>query len=128
MAKYSFCQVILVIRARRGKNFPLYVVVLEELTLLFFLSDNFNYARWMIVHIRDMKSLPDSSKDEFEKCSHWILSKTTNKFFTIPFDQGHEQENKIVKGSGDVIGLAKNPDAFRRWMLSGPEMARRLKV
>ena len=69
----------------------------------------------MPVHISDMKSLPD------------ILSENTNKFSTMPFDPGHEQENKIVKGSNGVIGLTVNPDAVRRWMLSEPEMARLLK-
>lgn len=74
-----------------------------------------------------MKSLPDTIKDEFENFSHWVLSKTSNKFSAIPFDQAHEQENKIVKGSGGAVGLTENPVAFRRWMLSGPEMSRLLK-
>ena len=81
----------------------------------------------MPVHIRDMKSLPKAIKEEFEKHSHWVLSKTTNKFSTIPFDQAHEQENKVVKGSGGAIGLTENPIAFRRWILSGPELARLVK-
>jgi len=32
-----------------------------------------------------------------------------------------------VKGVGGAIGLTQNPSACRRWMLSGPEMARLLK-
>ena len=48
-------------------------------------------------------------------------------FSAIPFDQGHEQENKIVKRSDGIIGMTENPDAFRRWMLSEPEIARLLK-
>ena len=55
-----------------------------------------------------MKSLPDTINDEFERCSHWVLSKTTNKFSAIPFDQAHEQENKIVKGLGGALGLTQN--------------------
>ena len=119
--------ILIFIRAHREKNFPLYVEVLEELTPLFFALDHVNYSRWMPVHIRDMKSLPDTIKDEFENFSHWVLSKTSNKFSAIPFDQAHEQENKIVKGSGGAVGLTENPVAFRRWMLSGPEMSRLLK-
>ena len=45
-------------------------------------------------------------------------------FSSIPFDQAHEQDNKIVKSSGGVIGITNNPAALRRWMLSGPELAR----
>ena len=119
--------ILIFIRAHREKNFSLYVEVLEELTPLFFALDHVNYSRWMPVHIRDMKSLPETINNEFEKSGHWVLSKTTNKFSTIPFDQAHEQENKIVKGSGGAVGLTENPTAFRRWMLSGPEIARLLK-
>ena len=35
-------------------------------TPLFFALEHVNYSRWMPVHIRDMKSLPDTIKDEFE--------------------------------------------------------------
>lgn len=71
-----------------------------------------------------MKSLPDPIKDEFERQCHWVLSKTKNLFSSISFDQAHEQENADVKGSGGCIGLTENPIAFRRWMLSGPELVR----
>ena len=54
-----------------------------------------------------MKSLPNTVKDEFEKCSHWVLSKTMNKFSAIPFDQAHEQENKIRV----AVGLTEKPVA-----------------
>ena len=86
----------------------------EELTPLFFALDHVNYSRWMSVHTRDVKSLPQTTKNEFEKCGHWVLSKTTNKFSTIPFDQAREHENKIVKSSGGVAGLTENPAATRR--------------
>ena len=111
-------------RAHREKNFPLYVEALEKLTPLFFALDHVNYSRWTPVHIRDMKFLPSPIRDEFEKQGHWVLSKTNNKFSAIPIDQAHEQENAFVKGSGGCIGLTENPAAFKRWMLSGPELAR----
>ena len=76
------------------------------------------------MHIRNMRSLPTSIKDEFEKQGHWVLFKTKNKFSAIPFDQAHELETKIVKGSGGAVGLTENPTAFRRWMLAGSEIAR----
>ena len=80
-----------------------------------------NYARWMSVHIHDMKSLPEPIKEQFENQCHWVLSKTNNTFSSIPIDQAHEQENARVKDSGGCIGLTENPVAFRRWMLSGPD-------
>jgi len=68
-----------------------YVEVLEALTLLFFALDHVNYAKWLPVHIRGMKCLPSSIRDEFEKQCHWILSKTNNKFSAIPVEQFEEQ-------------------------------------
>ena len=119
--------VLIFIRAHREKNFPLHVEVLDQLMPLFFALDHVNYSRWMSVHIRDMKSLPEPIKKEFKQESHFVLSKSPNKFSSIPFDQAHEQENKIVKGSGGAVGLTENPSAFRKWMLSGPEMGRILQ-
>ena len=54
--------ILIFVRAHRERNFHLYVNVLEELALLFFALDHVNYARWLPVHIRDMKSLPPQSK------------------------------------------------------------------
>ena len=42
----------------------------------------------------------------------------------MAIDQAHEQNNAMVKGDGGAVGLTENPNALRRWMLSGPEMAR----
>ena len=42
-----------------------------------------------------------------------MLSKTGNRFSAIPFDQAHEQENKVVKSAGGAVGLTENPVAFR---------------
>ena len=81
--------------------------------------DHVNYSRWVPVHIRDMKSLPSP---EFAVQYHWILSKT-NTIISRQF-QAHEQENAFLKGAGGLVGLTENPTAFRRWMLSGPELAR----
>ena len=116
--------ILVFVRAHREKNFSLYVKVLEKLAPLFFALDHVNYAQWMSVHIHDMKSLPEPIKEQFENQCHWVLSKTNNTFSSIPIDQAHEQENARVKGSGGCIGLTENPVAFRRWMLSGPELVR----
>ena len=117
--------ILIFCRAHRQKKFPLYVEALEQLIQFFFAMDHTNYARRASVHIRDMKSLPESTKEEFIRNGKWVVSKTKkNVFFSIPFDQAHEQENKIVKSSGGVIGITNTPAALRRLMLSGPEFAR----
>lgn len=100
----------------------LYVESLEALAPWFFALDHTNYARWIPIHIRDMKSLPASIKQQFKDC--WVVQKTKNKFSSIPIDQAHEQNNAVLKGSGGMIGLTENPSAFRKWMIAGPEQAR----
>ena len=45
-------------------------------------------------------------------------------FSGIAIDQAHEQNNASVKGDGGGVGLTENPAALRRWMVTGPEMAR----
>jgi hypothetical protein len=105
--------ILIFVRAHRERNFSLYVQVLEKLCPIFFALDHPNYARWAPIHVRDMKSLPDPIKEAFAKEQHWVLSKTTKKFSAIPFDQAHEQENRIIKGSGGAVGLTENPVAFR---------------
>ncbi len=105
--------ILMFVRAHREKCFSLYVQVLEELVHLFFALDHVNYARWVPVHLRDMRSLPTSIRKEFEDQQHWVLSKTRNKFSSMPIDQAHEQMNKTVKSVGGAVGLTENPSAFR---------------
>lgn len=50
--------------------------------------------------------------------------KTAHRFSAIAIDQGHEQNNGAAKDEGGAVGLTENPAALRRWMVSGPEMAR----
>ena len=52
-----------------------------------------------------MEHLPSSVYEQFEECGQWVIRKTTNHFSAMPIDQCHEQNNKIVKGSGGAVGL-----------------------
>ena len=115
------------IRSHREGNSALYVESLKALVPCFFALDHHNYACWISVHIRDMESIPAPILQEFEEHSHWVFRKTMNRFSTIPIEQAHEQNNEVVKGSGDAIGLTEYPSAFRKWMVAGPEQARLLK-
>ena len=57
--------VLIFIRAHGEKNFPLYVKDLDALMFMFFAVDHYSYSRWVSVHIRDMKSLPEDVKEDF---------------------------------------------------------------
>ena len=60
---------------------------------------------------------------QFEK-GLFTVHKSPRRFSAIAIDQAHEQNNGMVKGDGGAVGLTENPSALRRWMISGPEMAR----
>ena len=57
-----------------------------------------------------MKSLPSAVNEDLAQ--FWVLQKTSHKFSCMPIDQGHEQNNKLVKGSGGAVGLFENPVAL----------------
>ena len=114
------------IKSLRAADFKLYVDVLYKMLPWFFAMNHSNYARWLSVHLRDMRSLDQKVPDvaaEFKK-GLFTVNKTPKRFSAIAIDQAHEQNNGMVKGDGGAVGLTENPNALRRWMLSGPEMAR----
>ena len=71
-----------------------------------------------------MKSVTGEVLDLLKSC--WVFQKTNNRFSSIPIDQAHEQNYKIIKDIGGVIGLTEKPNALKKWMVSGPEQARLL--
>ena len=59
---------------------------------------------------------------EFRK-GNFVVQKSHRAFSSIPIDQAHEQNNKVVKGDGGAIGLTENPSQLLRWMICGPEVS-----
>jgi len=115
--------VLTFIRSLRERNFTLYTDSLMALVPYFFALDRSNYARWLPVHIDDMLLLKMKAPDvasKFQK-GHFCLQKTLRAFSSIPLDQAHEQNNKLVKDDGGAVGLTENPTQLLRWMLCGPE-------
>lgn len=92
----------------------------------FFSLDHHHYARWIPVHLRDMVTLNGTHPETFGEFlkGNFVVKKTTHSFSSIAIDQAHEQNNASVKGDGGTVGLTENHAALRRWMVSGPEMAR----
>ena len=104
----------------------MYLDAVTELAPWFFALDRTNYARWIPVHLRDMMNLASKHPDVYREFSagHFTAQKTRRVFSAIPFDQAHEQNNAHVKDDGGAVGLTEDPNALRRWMVSGPEVAR----
>ena len=116
----------ILVRSLRISDYQMYIDSLVEIASWFFAMNHTNYARWLPVHIRDLKQLGaqhPAVEDAF-KAGKFTVKKTQRRFSAIPIDQAHEQNNKIIKGDGGAVGLTENPSALRRWMVAGPEVAR----
>ena len=58
---------LIFIKAHRTKDLDLYIETLDALVIWFFALDKYNYARWVPIHLRDLKSLTSSAKEHLEK-------------------------------------------------------------
>ena len=118
--------VLIYIRAISEADFELYVDALTQIVPWFFALDQIHYTRWIPVHLRDMVTLKDVHPTVFAEFmkGNFVVKKTERRFSAIAIDQAHEQNNASVKDDGGAVGLTENPAALRRWMVSGPEMAR----
>ena len=113
------------LKSLRLADFGVYVDVYKMLPWFFALNHT-NYARWLPIHVRDMRELDSKAPAVAEafKQGLFTVTKTRRRFSCIAIDQAHEQNNAMVKDDGGAVGLTENASALRRWMLSGPEMAR----
>ena len=70
-----------------------------------------------------MKSLKEapSVATEFVE-GHFVVQKSHCAFSSIPIDQAHEQNNRIVKGDKGAISLTENSCQLLCWMVCGPEI------
>ena len=118
--------VLMFVKALRTADFSLYVDSLTKLAPWFFCLDHINYARWVPIHIQDMVNLNEAHPNIAGKFNNgnFTFCKTKRMFSSIAIDQAHEQHNAIVKGDGGAVGLTQNPEAFKCWLVAGPEMAR----
>ena len=90
-----------------------------------FALDHLNYARWLSVRLKDLKSLSLTNPTTYAAFlkGNFLVTKTLRNFSSIPINQAHEQ-NKLVKEDGGAIGLTKNTAEVTCWMICGPETAR----
>lgn len=118
--------VLVYVRVIREGDFTLNVNALTKIVPWFFALDHTNYTRWIPVHLRDMVTLKDVHPKVFAEFlkGNFVVKKTAHRFSDIAIDQGHEQNNAAVKDDGGAVGLTESPAALKRWMVSGPEMAR----
>ena len=74
----------------------------------------------MTVHIKDMRTLPESVDKLFDE-GQWVFSKTAEPFSFISLDQANEHSEK---GSGGIVGLQQDKKLLQRWTIVSPELVR----
>ena len=105
------------------ETFDLFNCTVDTMLSWAFALDHINYARWMSVFICNLKSL--YGKDVYnEFCKgHTSVKKSNRAFSSIGEDHAHEQNNKIIKGDGGVIGIFDHDKALLEWAVCGPAVA-----
>ena len=98
------------IGAFRSGDWIGYLAALEKMIKYFFAHDLLNYARLMPVHLAQMNALETDDPQTWEalKSGDFVVSKSqvpNTKLFT---DQALEQEIKVLKSCGGMIGLSQN--------------------
>ena len=93
----------------------------------FFTFDQYNYARWITVHIQDLLTLPVTCPQVYQefiegKCVVQISNKESSR---IHYDHAHEQSNKTIKSISGPINFENraDDDLQRRREVAGPEVA-----
>ena len=90
-----------------------------------FALDHTHYARWMSIFLKDLQLIPSKYPSIFEefKRGYFTVKNGNRKFSNIGVDQGHEQNNKLIKIEGGAIGIFDNPKTLLRWAVAGPIVA-----
>ena len=112
---------LIYIRSICEGDFEPYIDSVTKLIPWMIALDHTDYARWMSIHIRDMMNLSSKHPEvlaEFKE-GKFVVHNTVKSFSAIAFDQCHQQNNVVVKGTGDLTG---NPHG--RWMVAGTEISR----
>ena len=123
---YLELSILIYVRSVREANFNMCLDALTDIVLWFFVLDHIHYAQWILVHLHDMAELPQQHPEIYNefKAGHFTVQKSKRAFSAIPLDQEHEQNNARVEGDRGAVGLTDNPSALRRWMVTGPDVAR----
>ena len=100
------------VRSLQEGNFKLHLEVVNLLLSRFFLFNHIHYARWMTVHWFDLYHLESTFPDVFEQFSkgNFSFQKSNREFSRMGLDQIHEQNNRVIKGSGGASALLNKED------------------
>ena len=110
-------------------DFKNFLECLKALIPWFFALDHTHYSRWIPIFVQDLSSLEANNKETYDAFvkSFFTIGKTSRVFSNMGIDQAHEQNNKILKDDGGIIGILDNPTALLKWAICGPVICEMLK-
>lgn len=112
---------LLFIRSSREGDWELHLSSLDNMTKYFFAHDQINYARLVPLYLATMNELLSEDVPSWNYLKeNFSISKSNIPFTSIGSDHALEQENKVMKVTGGIIGLTQNPAALYRFCLVAP--------
>ena len=101
-----FSILLLFTRAQREGIWELHLTSFTKTIPLFMRYDHYNYARWGIIYVAEMKQLPEEVKEEFVK-GDFVVKCSANKFNQVDPDHAQEWLNGTGKRAGGIVGITK---------------------
>ena len=106
------------IHACRSRDAEGYLAALENFIKYFFAHDLLNYARLMPVHLLQMNPLEheDSVTWEALKSGNFVVANSEIHFTRLFTDQTLEQEIKVLKRHGGMVGFSQDEAALAAFL------------
>ena len=115
---------LLFIRASRDQLWELHLQSLHAFCPYFFALDMINYARTTPVYLSQMYAIKEKDPQTWEFLSDggFSVNKLKVQFSSIGSDHGIEQENRGLKVTGGIRGIAHSQQALDEYFLTTVEM------
>ena len=112
------------ISACRSGDWEGYLAALENNIKYFFARDLLNYARLMPLHLAQMNALEQDDPVTWDalKSGDFVVAKSEIPFTQLFTDQTLEQEIKMLKRHGGMIGLSQDEAALDRLVTITPHL------
>jgi len=113
------------IHACRSADWEGFIAALDNNMRFFFARDLLNYAWMMPVYLRQMTTLEQDDPASWQalKEGAFVVAKSGVPFTPVFTDQALEQEIKVLKKHGGIVGLSQDERALDRLVTITPQLA-----
>lgn len=116
-----FENLLLFIRSLRDNSWRLPLSSLNDFIKYFFVHDQLNYARLTPIYIATMLQLEHKDTESWEYLSdNFSINKNGIPFTCIGSEHALEQNNKLMKINGGIVGITNNSTTLNRYCLIAP--------